>query len=959
MENNHCPNCGEPLEDAAECGKCGPKAAPPPGQLPTASAGGGNAPATPAPVDNENAQGQQGAGTNETPPGPAPTPARNLRLPSPPPPPKAAAGGAANAAGGSAQPPEPREDKEEEKPEELPPPPRAAEDRPKAMADQFFRQFVNSKGDKNLFGQNIHFKAGAFARWRESASRSQEQHVTSHGGGNTFGQNIQQYFLGDSRPAEAGSGGAAVESLIDITAALSSKDRDTPDFRSSELGRYAAQLRAGRVILLSCADEKVALGAAYALLDEADVAEDEGCRRSLDFESDAQAKFEQSVHLISRRTGVERPLTAVVVEGYSNGSKQFRDWLTRVNHLAAQRIRGDLSAERLLLICIFDAAYMERAEANLRAESKGLNFACWKIPFLRPLLKHHFPERHAELEERLLRQRGEGKWERDETRFCREVREYVEADRLPEVIEAREQGEPPAPDLPPLRGGKAVEDALLYTAACFPDLTLREFDEVVGMLLQGKTTTVTVKSVRTNKDGERETFDAEVQKPLAELWDESPDEYLDACRLETFAQSDATTAVNFSSGKLRDDVKRLMAAKHRMYALRQFQAVEARGLLFHLSPRVSEGMVRLCVEMALAHPDVVGRDWFYKMVTAIGAEGGPALPLPHGLARPEAYAYERVAQLIRQMLEEPRLEETAAGFLRHLMDAGRHEALLQIMRGLQFAPKIKEFGWIKRVLDEGREGAREAARRLLYSYIKKSDLYSVMRALESWLPKPDQPPEAYTPSALAALRLVAEYCWETRASFDPADYGAWPSRHPLFAFEDAAAAADGLGRLFRWMLNPAMPRVFEEMRRVFEELGLAAEAGFDYRPTTFVGEFVAEWSFVLYGPERAAATGAKAAPGARLDAAAVHEIMVEQVVKATDRGQRNELLLYWEEVRDFLGLVLDRRRYLEYLLDRDEQKAVRWKRELVRGLIKRFREVNWQHRSAAPAEVVKVEQGVM
>lgn len=952
MENNRCEKCGEALEDRAECGKCGWKADPSSGPQAHTPVEGGSPAMSPS-AENNNAQAQ-GTAPDDKHLAAATPPERNLRPPTPPPAPNAAAGPAQSSGGERRPEPGENRDKEENKEELTSSPPRGTSSVPKAMADQLFRQFVSSKGDKNSIGQNAYLDARALMMWKDSGPRSQEQSVTSHGNWNTQGQNVQQTynFFGDSRPGETWSGGAAVESLIHITAALSSKHRDTPDFESDELGRYASQLRTERVLLLSCADEKVALGAAYALLDEAGLDEDNGCRRSLDFESDAQAKFEQSVHLLSRRTSDERPLTAVVVEGYSNGSKQFRDWLTRVNHLAAQGIRGGLSASRFVLICIFDAAYVERGERALRAEGRGLNFACWKIPFLRPLLKHHFPERHAELETRLLRQRAEGKWKRDETKFCQEVREYVEADRLPEEIEAREQGDAPAPDLPPLRGGKAVEDALLYTAACLPDLTLSEFDEVVGLLLEGKTTTVTVKSVRTNKDGEQETFDAEIQKPLAELWAESPDEYLDLCRLVAVAPDCATTAVNFSDGKLRDDVKRMLMTKQRIYTLRQFQAVEARGLLFHPSPRVSGGMMGLCIEMALTHPDVVGRDWLYEMVTTIGGDGGPPPALPHGLARPEAYAYERVAQLIRQMLEEPRLEETVTSFLRQLMDAGKHETLLELMRGLQFAPKINEFGYIKRVLDEGREAAREAARRLLYGYVKKGDLYSLMKALEHWLPKSDQPPEAYAPSALAALRLVAEYCMEASGSFDPADYGAWPSKHPLFAFEDAAAASDGLGRLFRWLLSPAM-------QRVFEEVGLTAEADFDYRPTSFVGGFVAEWSFVLQGFDRAAGAGMNAVPGARLTAAAVYDIMLEQLVKATDREQRNELLLYWEEVRDFLGSIIDKRGYLEYLLDPDEQKAVRWKRGLLRGLLKRFRELSWLHRSATPAEVVKVEQEVM
>jgi hypothetical protein len=959
MESN-CPKCEKPLDGKPEC-KCGWKAEQPEGQTPSAEGGGLSE--TPLSAANINAQ-EQGAAPDNKQLGLPPAPERNLR-PAPPPPQKAAAGSAAGSpqTSGDVRRPEPAEEnkeedrnKEEDKKDEQTPA-RGPENRPKAMSDQMFRQYVSSKGDKNIIGQNVSIHSRIFAGRKESAARSQEQRIKSDGSGNAVGQNVKQVnnYYGDSRPSETGPGGAAVESLIEITAALSSKVSDTPDFESSELGRYAAQLRAERILLLSCADEKVALGAAYALLDEAGVADE--CRRSLDFQVNAQKKCDQVPELISRRADGERPLTAVVVEAYSNGSKQFCDWLTRVDHLASLRIRGDLSENRFVLVCLVGTAYLERAENGLRAEGKRLNFPCWKIPFLRPLLKHHFPERYAELEERLMRQRVEGKWRSDETKFCQEVRDYIEADRLPEVIEAREHGDVPAPDVPPFRNGKAVEDALLYTAAYFPDLTLHEFDEVVGLLLVGKTTTVTVKSVRTNKEGEQESFDAEVQKPLAELWGESPDEYLEACRLEEVFQSDAATAVNFSSGKLRDDVRRMFETKHRMYALRQFQVVESRGLLFHTSPRVSAGMMRLCVEMALSHPDVVGRDWLYKTVAAIGDGGTPTLKLPQGLARPEAYAYERVAQLIRQMLEESRLEETAAGLLRQLMDTRKHEALLEIMRGLQFAPKINEFGWIKRVLDEGRDEARDAARRLLHGYIKKSDLYSLLRSLESWLPKPEQPPEAYAPSVLAALRLVAEFCWEARANFNPADYGAWPSRHPLFAFEDAAAAEDGLRRLFNWMLNPAMQSVLES---VFEEAGLTDEDDFDYSPTTFVGELVVEWSFVLQGPGGAAVAGERAAHSARLDAAAVRDIMIEQVVKATDRAQRNEILLYWEEVRDFLGFVMDRRGYLEYPLDREEQKVVRWKRELVRGLIKRFRELSWQHRSAAsPAGVVKVEQGVM
>lgn len=917
MDNNQCHKCGKALEGKSEC-DCEPLELPAP-ERNLRLAGAGNEEERRTPQKDKTEEKEEGREEEKK---------EELKE-------------------------EKREEKKEEKKEEKQQP-RGADNKPKALTDQFFKQYVRVKGDKNHVGQVVNQHERSSGALKEVADQSYDMNVTASGGGGIFGNNV---YINNPRPEEPTPGGAAVESLIDITAALSSKPDDTPDFESDELGRYAALLRAERVLLLSCADEKVALGAAYALMDEAGIAND--CRRSLDFQSNAQSKYEQIGELLSRRTDKKRAQTAIVVGAYSNGSSTFRDWLGQVDHLASQRIRGDLRDNRFVLICLVEAAYMERAEKDLRAEGQRLNFLCWKINFLRPLLKHHFSERSAEFEERLVRQRAEGKWKSDETRFCQEVRDCVEADRLPEEIKARQQGDSPAPAVPSFGGGRSVEDAVLYTAAYFPDLTLREFDQIVGLLLAGKTKTVTVRTVRTNKDGEPEPFDTEVQKPLAEFWDESPDEYLDACQLEAdsrsaVSRSEATMTVNFSNGKVGDELRRVLGTKHRMYVLRQFQAVEACGLLFHTSPRVSAGMMQLCVEMALSHPDVVGRDWLYKMVTTIGQvgnDGTPGLRLPPGLARPEAYAYERVAQLIRQLLKEPRLEELAGSLLLQLMDTGKHKALLELIRGLQFAPKIKEFGWIKRVLDEGREEARAAARGLLYGYIKKVGLYSLLKALEGWLPRPEQPPDECAPSGLAALRVVAEYCWETRRGFDPSAYGAWPSRHPLFAFEDAAAAEDGLRRLFRWMFHPAM-------QSALDELDLAATVGLDYDPTTFASEFLVEWVFVLQGLGE---TGAKppGAPEARLTAAAMREMMLEQAVKAADRAQRDEMLTYWEEVRDFLGFVLDRRGYLEYVLDRHEQQAVRWKRELVRGLIKQFRELSWRHRaSAQAARAVEIEQGV-
>jgi hypothetical protein len=763
---------------------------------------------------------------------------------------------------------------------------------------------------------------------------------------------------------EAEREGEATVSLLEITTNLSAKEANIPDFQNDSLPIYVDKLRNERLILISCAHQKVALGAAYALLEQLQIAE--ANRRFLNFDRSGLEKSNLSIYLFSQMTGGNEEETAIVVDAFGEESRTFLDWLISRTEGGAMDIRKDLRGNRFLMLCLVDAAYFDIIESRLQNRRRLPTFTSWKINFLSPLLRHYFPDDYGQLEQQILRQQAQGKWKKNDTEFCYQVCGYLDKDLLVEELKLREfdAPEPDLADTPQFKGNQPLEDTLLYVATYFPDLTPHEFDYMVTTLLGDKTTTITVKTLKKNKEGETEQVEVEVEKPLTSFWEIDPDKYLESCRLEATSGAEAVTVINFVDAKFREDLKQRLERKHSVFLVRQFQTTQRCGLLFSATPRIAANVIRLSIDMARAHPDVFGKDWLFKLLTDIrchfaaiestherlGAEDFKP-PASIGAGQPKAKVYERVTQLLRQMLEASQLEEIVDGLLKQLMSTGMHDSVLLIIKGLQFAPAFDEFYWMKRLLDEGQEAIRAQTYEHLYSYIKKIGIYPLLGKLEAWLPKEEQPTDAYSQANIFALRLVVEYCSETTETFDPQYYGAWPTRHRLLAFEEAGSAADNLRRLTRWLFHPGMASVFAA-------LGVATILDFTDPTVPFISELLVEWIYVLQGysedpalvARRAAALGSLPGatedatlvlPSSQLAAATVRMILLQQIVAATNRTQQNEILSYWEELRDFMALVVNLHGdlFFNYSPDYRERKLILRKRELIRGMIKQFREL--------------------
>ena len=731
--------------------------------------------------------------------------------------------------------------------------------------------------------------------------------------------------------------GVTPKSLWEITTNLHPRPAHVPASQYYSPGKFAQQLREASLIFIISAADRVALGAAYCLIEELAIEPEQ--RLLVDFDS-TPVKLNFSTNFFTQEfIDEEKKPTAVVVEGFSKQASDFLDWLMTIREFSEDRIRQQLRDNRMNVLCLVDENYFQSRGGK---GSGTRTFATWPVPFLEPLLSECFPGQAAELEQQIRKQQVDGKWAKTDSELYVEIRPYLENQELPSELASRASAAVTAEDvdLPQFKGGQSIEDTLLYVATYFLNLAPHEFDRVVSTLLSGKTTTVTVKSSRQNKDGETETIETEVEKPLLDFWNADPDKYLTACQLEAVDGEDSGTIIDFPDAKTRQQLRARMEKRHSLYLMRQFQAIQNAKFLFNSTPKIIANVIRLSVDLAVAHPDSFGKDWLFQM-TRPGATNATSTEAE---ASSET-VHQRIRQLLRQMLEKAQLKETVEALLKELMTVGAHESVLYIIRGLQFAPRFDEFLWMRRLLNEADEQVRNKTYYHLYGYIKKIGIYPLISKLDAWLPTDERTSESYSISTMYALRLLVEYCSETTESFDPRYYGLAQPLHPLLSFTDEASVRENINRLLKWLFHPGMEIVFDDLESVF------AETDFENYVTPFVCELVVEWMFVLKGCSATAGTQRSAhsprpddevasEPDSGIDALTVRDILIEEIARATNPVQRKEMLFYWERLRDFMAIILSLRTdSVDWIEPPDfrERAGIRWRRELVRELIKRFR----------------------
>lgn len=805
----------------------------------------------------------------------------------------------------------------------------------KEKLDANLKQYNVVKGDKNILAAELN-------------QLRAKQINTVKGNENTFAENVfNMYGPGGTQPIQE------ERSYIDLTAELPAKDENVPDFVSEDLKDKTSILMRERVLLISCIDYDTAQAAAYAVIDLLGLCDNKH-RRLLNFDKIKAESRELDIYQFLKKKVKAEAETAVLADATSNNAQRFLDSLLDAKGVAYKDIRNDLDGNKLFLVCHINS---EKADKRLSNEDSALQSIHWKIPFLQQLLRPYYPDKYLHLEKQILEQREAGRWSKEESDFCRQVKGYLKSGTLLEQIESRNSAAAPLSEVVGFDDDKPVHNTVLYTAAFFPGLSPNEFNRVVSTLLGTQTITINETVNQRGEDGVVRQVEVQKDKLLIQVWRESPDKVLKECKL--ISSKDTNRAIVFADAGQRDYLKRNLEEEHSLYLQNKFSSLQESGLLFDSSERIANNIIHIIVDMAASYPDYYGRDWVFEIIAKVkayfeSAQTGSDEPIlqllsKSGGLRTEAQVYKRISDLLREMLDDPQVKPIIKRLVEQLMSERFFGAVLNIVKNFRFVPAFDEFRWMRQLLDQGNELIRLQTYMYLYSEIKRMDkqVYQILDELAKWLPAVDIEPQRYSYSNCFALRLMIEYCLDKTSNFDAKNYGCWPSSYPLLFVEDAELAKRKFSLLSSWVFHPGMKYVMDSEDFV-EDLERLLPA------------LISEWTFILLGQpqesnglhdptdadreydfkhenEGAIVAGPKEESGNGITAEAAFNILLEQIIEKTEafhqKGLQREMLLYWEEMKDFLATVIGVFGYT----NRNQRKEFIWKRNLLRKLLSQFR----------------------
>jgi hypothetical protein len=707
--------------------------------------------------------------------------------------------------------------------------------------------------------------------------------------------------------------------LIDFTEVLPLKNPRLPEFVFEELPKYLGKLKEERLVLISCPDGDAAYSAAHALIDGLNLPQGRQ-RRLLNVDRSAGEDWPLSIYYLSGKRDSEDEVV-VLVDAATERARPFLEPIIRANQSLSDAIQDDLRRNHMYMLCLLDPAQLDDGP---RPDDE-LKFPCWRIPFLRRLLERYI-EQPEEVERQITAQRADGRWSLNDKQFYLEVKSSLLRRELPAELERRANITERSPK-EIFKGDDPLSATVVYVATYFPNLTAPEFNSLVPLLCGDSTGGV---------DGDAGTqaeSGARVRERL-QFWRTAPDQILKDCSLVTIPLSDETRGVNFNNHNLRDQFREYLERDYNFFLENKFRDVQRLGLIFSPSVRVAQSAAQLCVEKAAAYPEYYGSVWLAELVadfeTALASAAPGEAFAWRFISEPNAVRarkqfYQSLAELIRALTEHPehpQAAEVAESFLQQLLLAKHRGAVLEIVRRLQFAPSFDQFKWLKQLLDQGTQQIREQTSDYLRGHLRRirGRVYPALSNLELWLPKDARPLDHYPIPARYAVRLIHTYFRDTNHRFDARYFGAWPSAHPLFAFNDAATAAVNLGLLVRLLFHPGM-------RGVYKEQGVGQARGI-----TQTNRLVTYWFYVLEGRGEGGPRGRGGDAGAtELAAATVSDLLLEEIARGVNAAQQAALSAYWQAESERLLKAMSNRPH-----GGAAWQSFAWRRDLVVGLIKRF-----------------------
>jgi hypothetical protein len=641
----------------------------------------------------------------------------------------------------------------------------------------------------------------------------------------------------------------------------------TPDalsFDDLELTKAANEMLRERLLLIVCSDQHLARHAADALVTRTSIAN----RRLLRL-NDLPDEIQPDVKALFARRGTKKVETLLLVNAYDGERAQkFVDSLFADLIYGKDVIHQELARAHTTIACL-------TSTTQLVARAEGMPFAQWTVSSVQMLLRKRFPSSHIDLEAKIATQRKAGKWPRTHGEFQKLVEELLHSGELEAVIQ---NGGPladatrnVAAEVPIADASETLAVAVLYTAAYYPNLSQNEFARIVALLVGDQRTLVTEAVQHRTKDGSFKMVQLQRERRVIDIWNERPDVIMRECRLITGRETGRP--VTFADIGRRDFLRRHFEEQYGAYVQRQFLLAWDNGLVLDMSERIAINVIQMAVDATVADPEQFDGEWFCNAIIKFCEGAGES-----------AVAFRRVSELLRRMLSQPSLNDVVAGVLDRLLHNGKADYVFVIVKQLWFVPQLNALYWLQQLLNRGGEVTRGAVYKYLYAELVRADIgiHRYIAVLdEKWLPADDRDPDTYSQSNRAALMTLFAYCFGVTEDFDAELFGAWPSRFPILAV-DQAVASKQFSSVLRCLLHPGLIDVLDE--------GWTPEA-----LTRDVGTLISKWVFILYGVSEPPA-GADDIAGFTRDEALT--VLVQQILEITNNAQghkaREWMIDEWE-----------------------------------------------------------------
>ncbi len=579
------------------------------------------------------------------------------------------------------------------------------------------------------------------------------------------------------------------------------------------------KLQNQHLVILSSHDEGVATSAGYALMNEPACCEGSS-RRLLSFRAGDKRAGDAFDGLLA--AGEDTNRTFVLVDAQYLEAERFVQSLLRKLQLI--KAKSTLKKLKRYLIVLTDEEFLKRKGGFDRDWDEDVPY-CY-VDYLKPLVSAVYGEKATSVITRVSRIREQGtSWGGEAGAFYASLRNFLarrtleeELDRIEaKAVRSGEATQEKAASEDLIQPRRKLENAVLFTATFFPDLSVEEFQRVLFTILADQTIPVPVENPEPENSSEKAK---DAPRPVRErlirdIWTEEHLEVMTSCHLDILRPVRGTRSrracVDFLDPRLRAQFKDLFLGTYRFVHLGYFRRVTDSGLLFDRSTRISHGMVRLIVTMAVEEPDDYGHHWLMEMIRVAGPEQGLDLSdvtpsfrtvfIALDVQR-RALIMDRLSSLATEMLETPGLKGIVDRFMNQLIDLSLFPQAQEMTKRLEYAARFDALYWLRQLIDRGDgESKKTAARRveqIMLSGIDAGDPRAIMQ-VSGWLP--DDGRRNLRPSTVFALRLLIDLCGTFVFSLRWQKQYAWPPPDPILrSLVDHGEAADK--RIVRWLFHP-------------------------------------------------------------------------------------------------------------------------------------------------------------